>query len=131
MTKRSGWEFSINATEIGHAAGLRAAYHRERADWWAREGAKAEMQLRSDGVRITETGGTGGPVLQASLDPTLNARVNECRTKRLGHVASAEEYERWVTLMGMQDGFKFFELHADDVAYFGLGYAAPLPEFRP
>ena len=126
--KRSGWEFGYSGGVLAAAARNRAAYHREREQWWQTEQDKAEATLRANGLTVREAQVTGGTRADVVLDPHLQARYQECWNKRLEHRRTAEEYDGWDFVLS-QNADARLTLNHDDVLYFRIE-APSVPEGR-
>jgi hypothetical protein len=120
VSLRDEWAFRYQGSSIRDAAAEKGRYHREREKSWREEQDLAEATLKEKGFVVEEYAVTGGFQAQAKIDPTLQTRYTDCYQKRMEHKRKAEEYDGWAKVMGVSPNATF-ELHHDDVLYFGLG----------
>jgi hypothetical protein len=116
---RHEWKFSYASVVLQKAAESKALHHREREKWWDGELTKADGDLREHGITMQEVPVTGGTRLQAFIDPTKQACVEECRRKKDEHKSAAEDYEAYARAFAADLQAKYF-LDISDMKYFGI-----------
>lgn len=119
MSLRRQWRFAYQAGKLVQPADGKREHHQFRARWWQGELEKAEKDLRQHGVEFREYQVTGGTQVNPVLDPTRQARVQECRQKVKDHEALADEYAIYARAFELNPGAEL-ELDAEDVKFFGL-----------
>jgi hypothetical protein len=119
MSLRRQWRFGYQAGRLVRPADEKREHHRDRARWWQDELEKAEKDLRQHGVEFREYPVTGGTQVNPVLDPTRQARVQECRQKVKDHESLAEEYALYARAFELNPDVEL-ELDAEDVKFFGL-----------
>lgn len=126
MGQRTQWRFGYAALQVAAGARKKAAHHRARQAWWTDQKAEAEAQMKAATVQLTEFPVTGGTRVEVKIDPTLTTRYDECAGKIRQHQMSAEDYERWASVLEA-NGDEQLQLDPDDIHYFALSAHAELP----
>ena len=119
MSLRHEWKFSFTGQDLYSAADEKAVYHETRLEFWTAEFVMAEEKVKSTGVDVREYPVTGGNRLELVIDPTLQARYEECHKKLQMHEMMADEFDRYARAFELNVD-ALFDLDADDIRYFGL-----------
>lgn len=106
-------------TQVAAASRAKIEYHRGRQTFWTDEKEAAHFKITTSTVQITEYPVTGGVRVQATIDPTLQARYDECSTKLKHHTEAVRDYERWASILDANPQ-ETVCLDIDDIHYFGL-----------
>lgn len=120
MSGRTKWTFQYTAADIITAASKKVEHHLERAEWWAKERAKAETAIKESGIEIRENEYTGGAKVEVLVDATLGKRLAECNKKIGYHTHMVDVFMRWQSATKRWAADHVEELDIDDVEFFGL-----------
>lgn len=115
--------FQFTGAKISQAAKEEVKYHLERLAFWIEEHRVAVEEAKAKGVELKEYPVTGGIHAEMVINPTLQARINECANKVRGHRLAAEKLSVEADAYGTQLD-RVFDLHPDDVQYFRLAGGA-------
>lgn len=121
--KRQEHTFQFSGKQISEAATAECQYHTQRLDFWNKEYEIAVAKVKEKGVEVREYAVTGGMRTQIVLDPTLQSRMDECRSKIFDHRKAADDFQIQAAAYGTQSE-RAYELHPDDVIYFRLAGGA-------
>ena len=121
--RRQTWIFHYKPVEVLAAVKEKVTHHAERGDFWTKEYAKAETQLKEKGFEYRERQSSYETQVQIVGDPELAQRVTDCRRKIAEHREMQKLYETWAkaleTKTERQPG-EDLELSINDVVFFGL-----------
>lgn len=123
--KRNNHTFRFTADQIAKAATAEQEYHEQRVLWWQVEYNTAVKEAQEKGVEVREYEATGGKQAQLVIDPTLQARINQCVSKINAHKALADRFKIEAAAYGSQGPDSSglppaYDLDPDDVVYFRL-----------
>jgi hypothetical protein len=121
--RRERWVFRYKPAEVLAAAKKGVRHHIERREWWEREGALAEAQLKKKGFEYRERRTSYENQVQIVGDPELAQRVAECRQKVGEHREKQKLYETWARALkakNEREGAEDLELAISDIVFFGL-----------
>jgi hypothetical protein len=119
MSQRDKHEFQFTGKQIGDAAKAEYEYHGNRVIFWKKEQRDAIDKAKALGLEVSEYQVTGGVHAQMVINPTLQARINECANKIQTHQRAADAFQIEAAAYGTQ-AERVYQLHADDVIYFRL-----------
>ena len=136
--KRSEWTFEYTATDLHTAAEQEYQKRAIRADYWKAERQKVMEELKETGLTISQwdayTGKEGitktgiSNRVDVEFDEKLMTRLRNCEHYLEKARNEKSEYKMWMQVFGDTSPSKTFDLHAVDVAYFGLGQSVE-PDF--
>ena len=123
MALRKEWKFEYSAAVLLDKTVQRITYHEQRLAFWKGEEATADKRAKAS-AQFKEYPITGGTRTELVLDPTEQARLDECR-RRLNH------HREWLRgYAAFQDVFQQnlgsqLVLDVDDIVYFTRGEGDP------
>ncbi len=132
--QRQEWMFEFSADALKKACDVKVNLHTERRDAWTATRDAAEQKLRTEGIDFRSAAqftaaNQGYSTVSNSLpkpvfDNQLLTEFNEALAKVTEHESRLRDYAAYQRAFGLlcerNEGGKVFELHADDVQYFGI-----------
>lgn len=105
---RNEWKFEYRAVKLADAAGIRAAFHRDRLDWWKARKDKVLDTIRSEGLEIDEKivlefsspkSRDWQDATRISVRTDLRTDLNECLKKLAHHTQQQASYLAWTEVL--------------------------------
>jgi len=132
--KRTEWEFEYTAESLLEASEAQFDKREARINYWREGRDKVLGQLKDEGLSVTNWNDEGfskmsmEPRIDVQFDEKLMSRLRECE-KYLGKALDEKkEFVMWIQVFSDSPSSKALQLHAQDVAYFGLGKSVE-PDF--
>jgi hypothetical protein len=119
MSNRSSHTFQFSGRAISEAARVESDYRLSRAKWWAGEYEAAVGKAQQAGLRVEKYQITGGTRAQMVIDPTLQARISECESKRSEHQRMGDQLAIEAATYATQPD-RMYELNSEDVMHWRL-----------
>lgn len=131
---RSEWSFEYQAGDLLEAANKEFDKRIERIDYWKEKREEVLNRLKDEGLEITnwnsgsETKLSAGSAIDVQFDQKLIGRLRECEKYLEKARNEKKEFAMWIQAFSDRQSGEGFKLHAQDIAYFGLGKSAE-PDF--
>lgn len=122
------WKFEYAASKLADAASTRAAYHRDRLDWWRSKKDQVLDTIRSEGLEIDEKivmefaspkSRDWQDATRISVRNDLRNDLNECLKKLAHHTQQLASYSAWNEVLTANASASFNLDHEDWQFFFG------------
>lgn len=105
---RDTWKFAYTAARLADGAQVKLKFHDERIAWWKQRKDELVVQIRTDGIEVSEGAALGysnpksrdferGAKVMVRND--LKDKLDECMEKLAYHVGKRREYDGWVQVL--------------------------------
>lgn len=127
LGQREGWRVRVPAQTLLECCKERIAHHAAKVEYWKKEHAKAEENLRANGVKLVNVPDSMSNSLKtttfavhASLDQEMANRLSQCENRVKANTLAMERFTSFKAMMSYGKGDDAFDLTVDDVLYFNL-----------
>ena len=128
--KRNDWQFEYTAHVLADAAAAKKAHHTQRATWWEAKREEILVEVKANGLEVTESLAMQYSSLAAThgaqlvIKPEYKKQLSECHDKIKDHSdkikdhsAKATQYDAWIQLLAANPE-KRVGMDIDDFLFF-------------
>jgi hypothetical protein len=126
--QRDEWKFSYNGKQLTDAAKAKVAHHQRKFDWWRKRKDELLVQIKSEGLEITEAqslihsghkAGDWRNGAKVMVRNDLQCQLDECLRKLGFHTEELDGFGGWVQVLEANPESVLPLDHEDWLYFFG------------